>query len=64
MIKAHNGAFMLNETAAADPAVQAAMASYMDQLKRDARRRELIRAAFRAGQQLPAEGTWNISDRD
>ena len=55
---------MLNETAATDPAVQAAMASYMDQLKRDARRRELIRAAFRDGQQLPAEGTWNISDRD
>ena len=27
------------------------------------KRRALLRAAFRDGQQMPAEGVWNISDR-
>ena len=61
MIKAHNGAFMLNETAAADPAVQMAMASYMNQLKAEAARRDRIRAGIE-----PTDGqygNWNISDR-
>ena len=61
MIKAHNGAFMLNETAAADPAVQSAMASYMASLKAEAARRDRIRAGIE-----PTDGqygTWHISDR-
>ena len=43
MIKKHNGAFLLNDTAAADPAIQMAMASYMQQTKRDAARCQAIR---------------------
>jgi hypothetical protein len=27
------------------------------------KRRALLRAAFRDGQQMPTEGVWNISDR-
>jgi len=61
MIKQHNGAFLVNETAAADPAVQSAMASYMAQLKAEAARRDRIRAGIE-----PTDGqygNWNISDR-
>ena len=66
MIKQHNGAFMVNETAAADPVCQAAMASYMDSIRKETARRALIRAAFRDGQPTDqgTYGTWNISDRD
>ena len=62
MIKAHNGAFLLNETAANDPAVQGAMASYMASLKAETARRDRIRAGIE-----PTDGqwgTWHISDRD
>ena len=66
MIKQHNGAFLVNETAANDPACQMAMASYMETLRQEERRRALIRAAFRDGQPTDqgTYGTWNISDRD
>ena len=62
MIKAHDGAFMLNETAAADPAVQSAMASYMASLRAEAARRDRIRQGLE-----PTDGqygNWTISDRD
>jgi len=62
MIKAHNGAFLLNETAANDPAVQGAMASYMASLKAEAARRDRIRQGLE-----PTDGqwgVWHISDRD
>jgi len=61
MIKKHNGAFLLNDTAAADPAIQMALASYMQQTKRDAARCQAIREGriSNDGQ----SGSWNISDR-
>jgi len=61
MIKAHNGAFLLNATAANDPAVQGAMASYMQQLAREA----AYRKAVREGRVAPEcqSTTWHISDR-
>ena len=62
MIKAHNGAFMLNETAAADPAVQSAMASYMASLKAEAARRDRIRQGLEAAPE-GQWGNWSISDR-
>jgi hypothetical protein len=61
MIKQHNGAFLVNDTAAKDPAVQSAMASYMQQLKAEAARRDRIRAGIEPAGQW---GNWNISDRD
>ena len=61
MQTAHNGCFMLNDTAAADPAVQMAMKSYMEQIQREAMRAKAIREGRIAndGQM----GSWNISDR-
>ena len=52
---------MLNDTAAADPAVQMAMKSYMEQIQREAMRAKAIREGRIAndGQM----GSWNISDR-
>ena len=59
----HNGAFMVNDAAAADPVCQAAMASYMEQIRRDAMRAKAIREG-----RIPAPdcqwGDWHISDRD
>ena len=43
MIKQHNGAFLVNDTAANDPICQQVMASYMDELRRETARRERIR---------------------
>jgi hypothetical protein len=63
MIKAHNGAFLLNDTAASNPAVQSAMASYMAQLKAEAARRDRIREGLEAAPDAQW-GTFNISDRD
>jgi len=63
MIKQHNGAFLVNDTAANDPICQSAMASYMEQLQREAAHRK----AIREGRVAPASdswGVWNISDRD
>ena len=59
----HNGAFMVNDAAAADPVCQAAMASYMESIRRDAMRAKDIREG-----RIPAPdcqwGDWHISDRD
>ena len=62
MIKQHNGAFLVNETAANDPACQAAMASYMQQLRAEAARRDRIRAGIEPADMGQFE-IWNISDR-
>ena len=63
MIKAHDGMFLLNETAANDPAVQGAMASYMEQLRREAAQRQAIRDG-RSPAPQGQWGEWHISDRD
>ena len=65
MIKQHNGMFLVNDTAANDPACQAAMQSYMDQLRREEQRRQAIRQAAAAGnaQDMGQYEIWNISDR-
>ena len=59
----HGGCFQVNDTAAADPACQAAMASYMAQIRRDAMRAKDIREG-----RIPAPqgqwANWHISDRD
>lgn len=52
-----------NGILASSPALAAIGASYLEQVKAEERRRALIRAAFRDGQQVPQETTWNISDR-
>ena len=62
MIKQHNGAFMVNEAAAKDPACQAAMASYMAQLRRETARRDRIRAGIEP-QDMGQTEIWHISDR-
>ena len=58
----HGGCFQVNDRAAADPACQAAMASYMAQIRRDAMRAKDIREG-----RIPAPdsqwGNWHISDR-
>ena len=63
MIKQHNGAFLVNDTAANDPICQQVMASYLEELKRETARRNAIREG-----RIPApQGQWtewNISDRD
>ena len=62
MIKQHNGAFLVNETAANDPICQQVMASYINQLKAEAQHRQAIREG-----RIPAPagqwGNWSISDR-
>jgi hypothetical protein len=62
MIKQHNGAFLVNDTAANDPICQQAMASYMESIRQETARRNAIREG-----RIPAPagefGTWNISDR-
>jgi hypothetical protein len=61
MNKTHNKMFLLNDTAANNPAVQMAMASYTNQFKAETARRDRIRAGIEPidGQY----GTWHISDR-
>jgi len=60
MINTSN-AFILNDTAKKDPAVQLAMANYVEQLKREEARRQ----AILSGEYIPyPETVWNISDRD
>jgi hypothetical protein len=63
MIKQHNGMFLTNATAANDPACQAAMQSYMDQIRRDNARRHAMRQAAAAGNDMGQFEIWNISDR-
>lgn len=64
----HNGAFMVNDTAAADPVCQAAMEAYLRDLELEAeRRREARQAWFSKWEETRPQGvygTWNISDRD
>ena len=62
MQRLYNGAFLVNDTAANDPACQAAMASIMQQLQQETARRDRIRQGIEpapAGQW----GEWHISDR-
>ena len=63
MIKQHNGAFLVNETAANDPICQQVMASYLEELKRETARRDRIRAGIEPADQGQFE-IWHISDRD
>ena len=52
--------FILNDTAKKDPAVQIAMANYIEQLNREEARRQ----AILSGEYIPCpETSWNISDR-
>ena len=52
--------FILNDTAKKDPAVQIAMANYIEQLNREEARRQ----AILSGEYVPCPATsWNISDR-
>ena len=53
---------MVNETAANDPACQMAMASYMNQLRAEAARRDRIRQGLEAAPE-GQWGNWHISDR-
>ena len=62
MIKQHNGAFLVNETAANDPICQQVMASYMNQLRAEAARRDRIRQGLEAAPDCQW-GDWHISDR-
>ena len=62
MIKQHNGAFMVNETAANDPICQQVMASYMNQLRAEAARRDRIRQGIEPAPDCQW-GNWSISDR-
>ena len=60
MINTSN-AFILNDTAKKDAAVQIAMANYVKQLEREEARRQ----AILSGEYIPCpETVWNISDRD
>ena len=63
MKSVHNGCFFVNDTAANDPICQQVMASYLEQVQRDAMRSKAIREG-----RIPAPegqwGNWHISDRD
>ena len=56
-----NNAFILNDTAKKDPAVQIAMANYMKQLQAENEYRQKVRAGLIT--HTPATSR-NISDRD
>jgi hypothetical protein len=60
MINTSN-AFILNDTAKKDVAVQIAMANYLKQLEREHQQREAIRAGLITPQPTTV---WNISDHD
>jgi hypothetical protein len=60
MINTSN-AFILNDTAKKDSAVQLAMANYIQQLNREHQQREAIRAGLITPQPTTV---WDISDRD
>ena len=60
MINTSN-AFILNDTAKKDAAVQIAIANYTKQLEREHQQREAIRAGLITPQPTTV---WNISDRD
>ena len=60
MINTSN-AFILNDTAKKDAAVQIAMANYLKQLEREHQQREAIRAGLITPQPTTV---WSISDHD
>lgn len=57
----HGGAFLVNDTAAKDDLCQQVMASYINQLRAEAQRRERIRQGLEPSGQWDV---WHISDRD
>ena len=57
----HGGCFHVNDTAAKDEICQQVMASYINQLRAEAQRRDRIRQGLEPASDW---GTWNISDRD
>ena len=59
----HGGCFMVNETAAKDDLCQQVMASYINQLRAEAQRRDRIRQGLEAAPE-GQWGNWSISDRD
>jgi len=58
----HNGAFMVNDTAAADPICQQVMASYLESIRQETARRDRIRQGLEAAPDCQW-GNWHISDR-
>ena len=63
MKRVHDGAFLVNDTAANDPICQQAMASYIAQLKAETARRDRIRQGIEPAPE-GQWGNWSISDRD
>ena len=63
MKRVHDGAFLVNDTAANDPICQQVMASYIAQLKAETARRERIRQGLEPAPE-GQWGNWSISDRD
>jgi hypothetical protein len=63
MKSVHNGAFLVNDTAANDPICQNVMASYLEELRRETARRDRIRQGIEPAPE-GQYGSWNISDRD
>ena len=59
----HGGCFHVNDTAAKDDICQQVMASYIQQLQRDAMRAKDIREG-RIAAPDSQWGNWHISDRD
>lgn len=59
----HNGMFLVNDTAAKDDLCQQVMASYIEQLQREAMHRKAIREGRIPAPDPAWGGTWNISDR-
>jgi len=58
----HGGCFYVNDTAAKDDLCQQVMASYINQLKAEAQRRDRIRQGLEAAPE-GQWGNWSISDR-
>ena len=63
MKRVHDGAFLVNDTAANDPICQQVMASYIAQLKAETARRDRIRQGIEPAPE-GQWGNWSISDRD
>ena len=62
MKRVHDGAFLVNDTAANDPICQQVMASYIAQLKAETARRDRIRQGIEPAPE-GQWGNWSISDR-
>ena len=62
---AHNGMFLVNETAANDDLCQQVMASYINTLKAEAAYRDRVRQGLEPAPPVGGGqwGYWNISDR-